>query len=49
MESKWHKARELEIQYNFAWRKYSGSFPAIVDERYCRLDGRILEFDSLQG
>jgi hypothetical protein len=35
-KSKWHQARELEIQYNFAWRKYSGSFPAIVDERYCR-------------
>ena len=34
-KSKWHQARELEIQYNFAWRKYSGNFPVIVDQRCC--------------
>ena len=34
-KSKWHQARELEIEYNFLWRKYSGSFPVAVDRRYC--------------
>lgn len=34
-KAKWYKARELEIEYNFLFRKTWGTFPNIVDRRYC--------------
>ena len=33
-KSKWHKARELEIEYNFLHRKTWGHFPHPVQQRY---------------
>ena len=33
-KSKWHEAREREIEYNFLHRKLWGHFPHPVQERY---------------